>query len=117
MLDRLAREHEVRACYEASGAGYVLERMIRSWGHECEIVAPSLIPQRPGQRRKHDRKDAEELARPFECRGDFIHGLLVRGAGRVGKRKPTLTRPTIPADRQSGANAPATRNPSRVSLG
>ena len=30
LLDRLAREHEVRACYEASGAGYVLERMIRA---------------------------------------------------------------------------------------
>ena len=39
-LPRLAREHEVRACYEASWAGYVLERMIRSWGHACEIVAP-----------------------------------------------------------------------------
>ena len=40
MLDRLARESEVRACYEASGAGYVLERMIRGWGHACGIVAP-----------------------------------------------------------------------------
>ena len=31
LLGRLARQHEVRACYEASGAGYVLERMIRGW--------------------------------------------------------------------------------------
>ena len=62
LLDRLSREHEVCACYEASGAGYVLERMIRSWGHACEIVAPSLIPRRPGERRRHDRKDAEYLA-------------------------------------------------------
>lgn len=44
VLDRLAREHEMHACYEARGAGYVLERMIRSWGHACEVVAPSLIP-------------------------------------------------------------------------
>ena len=50
---------------EASGAGYVLERMIQSWGRECEVVAPSLIPQRPGQQRKHDRKDADELQRPI----------------------------------------------------
>ena len=71
LLDRLAREHEVRACYEASGAGYVLERMIRSWGHECEIVAPSLIPQRPGDRRKHDRKDAEALARLYRA-GELV---------------------------------------------
>ncbi len=69
--DRLAREHEVRACYEASGAGYVLEREIRSWGHECEIVAPSLIPQRPGERRKHDRKDAEELSRLYRA-GELV---------------------------------------------
>ncbi len=51
-LDRLGREAEVYACYEASGAGYVLERALRGWGHGCEIVAPSLIPQRPGERRK-----------------------------------------------------------------
>lgn len=71
MLDRLARDYEVRACYEASGAGYVLERKIRSWGHACEIVAPSLIPRRPGERRKHDRKDAEELARLYRA-GELV---------------------------------------------
>ena len=71
LLDRLAREHEVRACHEASGAGYVLERKIQSWGHECEIVAPSLIPRRPGERRKHDRKDAEELARLYRA-GELV---------------------------------------------
>ena len=71
LLDRLARRHEVRACYEASGAGYVLERVIRSWGHKCEIVAPSLIPRRPGEQRKHDRKDAEELARLYRA-GELV---------------------------------------------
>ena len=71
LLDRLAREHEVLACYEASGAGYVLERSIRSWGYACEIVAPSLIPRRPGERRKHDRKDAEELARLYRA-GELV---------------------------------------------
>lgn len=58
-----------RACYEASGAGYGLEREIRSWGYACEIVAPSLTPRRPGERRKHDRKDAEELARLYRAGG------------------------------------------------
>ena len=71
LLDRLGREHEVHACYEASGAGYVLERTIRSWGYACEIVAPSLIPRRPGERRKHDRKDAEELARLYRA-GELV---------------------------------------------
>ncbi len=71
LLDRLGREQEVHACYEASGAGYVLERTIRSWGYECEIVAPSLIPRRSGERRKHDRKDAEELARLYRT-GELV---------------------------------------------
>ena len=49
----------------------MLERKIRSWGHACEIVAPSLIPRRPGERRKHDRKDAEELARLYRA-GELV---------------------------------------------
>ena len=43
-LDRLARDGELRACYEASGAGYVLQRAMREWGYACEVIAPSLIP-------------------------------------------------------------------------
>jgi len=45
-LARLARDGEVRACYEASGAGYVLHRALREWGPACEVIAPSLIPKR-----------------------------------------------------------------------
>jgi transposase len=59
---RLAQEGAIRACYEASGAGYVLQRMMQAWGHACEVIAPSLIPQQPGHRRKHDRYDAKQLA-------------------------------------------------------
>jgi transposase len=62
---KLAAQGTIRACYEASGAGYVLERMMREWGYACEIVAPSLIPQRPGHQRKHDRYDARQLARLY----------------------------------------------------
>ena len=70
-LARISRQGEIRACYEASGAGYVLERALREWGHRCEIVAPSLIPRRPGDRRKHDRKDATELARLYRA-GELV---------------------------------------------
>ena len=62
---RLAEEGEIRACYEASGAGYVLQRAMQAWGHACEVIAPSLIPQQPGHRRKHDRYDARQLARYY----------------------------------------------------
>jgi len=64
-LDRLARGGELRACYEASGAGYVIHRAMRDWGYACDVIAPSLIPQRPGVQRKHDKRDAAELARLY----------------------------------------------------
>jgi transposase len=66
-LDRLARDGELRACYEASGAGYVLQRAMREWGYACEVIAPSLIPKRPGVKRKHDKRDATELARLYRA--------------------------------------------------
>src|SRR5688500_17479405 len=65
-LDRLARDGaELRCVYEASGAGYVLQRAIQSWGYHCDICAPSLTPRRPGHQRKHNRYDAKELARYY----------------------------------------------------
>jgi transposase len=66
-LERIARDGEVRACYEASGAGYVLHRALREWGYVCDVIAPSLIPKRPGVQRKHDKYDASELARHYRA--------------------------------------------------
>jgi transposase len=57
------RHHELRFCYEAGPSGYVLHRQIRALGHECIVVAPSLIPQRPGERVKTNRRDAVSLAK------------------------------------------------------
>ena len=59
-LERLARDGDIRACYEASGAGYVLHRTMREWGYQCDVIAPSLIPKRVGVQRKHDKHDAAE---------------------------------------------------------
>jgi len=50
-------------CYEAGPTGYGLYRLIRSLGHECTVVAPSLIPRKPGDRVKTNRRDAVSLAR------------------------------------------------------
>jgi transposase len=66
-LDRTARDGELRTCYEASGAGYVLHRALREWGYACDVIAPSLIPKRPGVQRKHDKRDASELARLYRA--------------------------------------------------
>ena len=64
---RVARDGEVRACYEASSAGYMLQRALRDWGYVCDVIAPSLIPKRPGVQRKHDKRDACELARLYRA--------------------------------------------------
>ena len=70
-LNRLARDGAaVRCVYEASGAGYVLQRAIQSWGYRCDVCAPSLTPKRPGHQRKHNRYDAKELARYYRS-GDL----------------------------------------------
>ena len=66
-LDRVARDGELRACYEASGAGYVLHRALEEWGYACEVIAPSLIPKRPGVQRKHDKRDSADLARLYRA--------------------------------------------------
>jgi transposase len=69
---RLVRDGAVvQACYEASGAGYVLQRALTEWGHACVVIAPSMTPQRPGHQRKHDKRDAMELARLFRA-GELV---------------------------------------------
>ena len=66
-FERLSPDGSLRICYEASGAGYVLQRALTDWGFPCELAAPSLIPKRPGDQRKHDRRDAIELARHYRA--------------------------------------------------
>ena len=50
-------------CYEAGPTGYGLQRQISALGHDCAVIAPSLIPKRPGERVKTNRRDAVTLAR------------------------------------------------------
>src|SRR6266436_9868421 len=53
----------LRFCYEAGPCGYGIQRHLSAHGHECVVVAPSLIPKRAGDRVKTDRRDAASLAR------------------------------------------------------
>ena len=55
------RGARLRFCYEAGPTGYGLQRLIVGMGHECAVIAPSLIPRRPGERVKTNRRDAEKL--------------------------------------------------------
>jgi transposase len=50
-------------CYEAGPCGYGLHRLLRDSGHDCVVVAPSLIPIKAGDRVKTDRRDALMLAK------------------------------------------------------
>ncbi|WP_180952910.1 IS110 family RNA-guided transposase [Acetobacter aceti] len=50
-------------CYEAGGCGYGIHRQLLRLGVDCSVVAPSVIPRKPADRVKTDRRDAEMLAR------------------------------------------------------
>ena len=54
---------ELRFCYEAGPCGYGIQRQLTAAGHGCVVVAPSLIPRKPGDRIKTDRRDAINLAK------------------------------------------------------
>ena len=61
-LVRDADGGEVRCCYEAGPCGYALQRQIEAAGPAiCEVIAPALIPRKPGERIKTDRRDARKL--------------------------------------------------------
>jgi len=62
-VQRLRRGRDLRCCYEAGPCGYVLQRQLTAMGIPCDVIAPSLIPQKPGDRVKTDRRDAAKLAR------------------------------------------------------
>jgi transposase len=63
-VKRLASKYDyVHFCYEAGPTGYGLHRLITSLGYPCAVVAPSLIPRKPGDRVKTNRRDAIALAK------------------------------------------------------
>lgn len=77
--ERLCRRMQSKASrvvfvYEAGPCGYALQRFLSRKGHECRVCAPSLVPKKPGDRVKTDRRDARKLVK--ELRGDnlsFVH--------------------------------------------
>jgi transposase len=72
LLTRLGdRGDRVTVAYEAGPTGYALHRQVSAMGIGCIVVAPSLIPVRPGERIKTDRRDAAKLARLLRS-GDLV---------------------------------------------
>ena len=70
LVAKLGGPKGLRACYEAGPCGYALYWQLTRLGVECEVVAPTLIPVKAGDRVKTDRRDAEKLARCYRS-GDL----------------------------------------------
>lgn len=70
MVAKLGPANQLKACYEAGPTGYVLYWQLTALGVPCEVVAPSLVPVKAGDKVKTDRRDATKLARSYRS-GDL----------------------------------------------
>ena len=70
LIKKLGPVERLKACYEAGPTGYVLYWQLAELGVLCEVIAPTLMPVKAGDRVKTDRRDAERLARSYRS-GDL----------------------------------------------
>jgi transposase len=70
LMKRLGPADALRVCYEAGPCGYTLYWQLTRLGIACVVVAPTLVPGKPGDLVKTDRRDAKKLARSFRS-GDL----------------------------------------------
>jgi transposase len=67
LIDRLGGPEGLAVCYEAGPVGWQLRRLLDGLGVACDVIAPSLIPVRAGDRIKTDRRDARKLVRLYRA--------------------------------------------------
>jgi len=67
LVQRLGGAKSIQVCYEAGPTGYTLYWQLTAMGVDCEVVAPTLVPEKAGDRVKTDRRDAIKLARCFRA--------------------------------------------------
>jgi transposase len=70
LIKKLGPVEKLRTCYEAGPTGYVVYWQLAELGVLCDVVAPTLVPVKAGDRVKTDRRDAEKLARCYRS-GDL----------------------------------------------
>jgi len=70
LVKQLGAVEQLRVCYEAGPTGYVTYWQLVKLGVSCEVIAPSLIPVKPGDRVKTNKRDAQKLARSYRS-GDL----------------------------------------------
>jgi transposase len=97
LVHKLASRHgELLFCYEAGPTGDGLQRQIAALGHECAVIAPSLIPKRPCERVKTNRRDALTLARLH--RAGELTAIWVPDPGHEAVRELVRAREAAMAD-------------------
>jgi len=67
LIKKLGGSKQLRMCYEAGPCGYVLYWQLVELGVECEVIAPTLVPVKAGDRVKTDKRDAIKLARCYRA--------------------------------------------------
>lgn len=93
LVDQLNQEFDgeiLLFCYEAGPCGYGLYRQLLGLGHDCHVVAPSLIPKKPGEQIKTDRRDANKLAK--HLRGGDLTAVWVPDEEQEAMRDLTRAR-------------------------
>ena len=93
----LRRWPAVRCCYEAGPTGFGLYRRLVERGIDCAVVAPGLVPQRPGDRVKTDPRDARKLARLLA--GGLLESIYVPSPGLEAVRDLVRAREDARLDR------------------
>src|SRR4051794_26571647 len=81
---RQAGSGPIKFCYEAGPCGYGVHRTLTRMGEDCMVVAPSMIPRKPGERQKNDKRDAASLA--VLHRGGLLTAVWVPDAAHEAMR-------------------------------
>ena len=105
-LDRKlsSKYKQLTFCYEAGPSGYGLHRQIKGLGFECVVVAPSLIPKRPGDKVKTNRRDALSLAKLL--RADELTAVWVPDGRHEAMRDLTQTHAKLDCARSASMSRP-----------
>jgi transposase len=97
LVKKLAAKYQrLTFCYEAGPTGYGVYRQIKALGHQCMVAAPSLIPKKPGDRVKTNRRDAMSLVKLL--RAGELTGVWVPDEHHEALRDLTRARDTAMID-------------------
>jgi len=98
LMKKLGPAKQLRVCYEAGPTGYVVYWQLAALGVKCEVVAPTLVPVKAGDRVKTDRRDATKLARSYRA-GDLTP-VWVPGVAHEALRDLVRAREAAKKDQQ-----------------